>query len=50
VLVIKSRRIEWDGQVVHIREGKGYTGFWCRNQTEINHWEDLSVDGWIILG
>jgi hypothetical protein len=29
--------------------GEGYTGFWRGNLREINHLEDLGVDGRIIL-
>ena len=50
VLVIKSRRIGWDGHVVHMGEERGYIGFWCGNQRERDPSGDLSVGGWIILG
>ena len=29
--------------------GEGHIGFWWGNQTEIDHLEDLSIDGKIIL-
>jgi hypothetical protein len=29
--------------------GEAYTGFWCVNLRERDHWGDLGVDGRIIL-
>jgi len=29
---------------------RGCIGSWWGNRREIDHWGDLSVDGWIILG
>ena len=47
VRVIKWRRMRWAGHVV--RRG-GRIGSWCGNRRERDHWGDLGVDGWIILG
>jgi len=43
VRVIKSRRMIW------VRRG-GCIGSCWGNRSERDHWEDLGVDGWIILG
>jgi len=51
VQVIKSRRMRWAGHVVRMGEERGgCIGSWWRNQREGDHWGDLGVDGWIILG
>jgi len=34
---------------VLVRRG-GYIGSWWGNRREGDHWGDLGVDGWIILG
>ena len=31
-------------------EERGCTGSWWGNRRERDHWGDLGVDGWIILG
>jgi hypothetical protein len=52
VRVIKSRRMRWAGHValmVRMRRG-GYIGSWWGNRRVRDHWGDLGVDGWIILG
>jgi len=36
-------------QHVWVRRG-GYIGSWWGNRREGDHWGDLGVDGWIILG
>ena len=49
VRVIKSRRMRWAGYVVHMGDERGGIGSWG-NRREGDHWGDLGVDGWIILG
>jgi len=48
VRVIKSR-MRWAGHVACMLEERGI-GSWWGNQREGDHWGDLGVDGWIILG
>jgi len=50
VRVIKSRRMRWAGHVARMGEEIGSVGSWWGNQREGDHWGDLGVDGWIILG
>jgi hypothetical protein len=50
VRVIKSRRMRWAGHVVRMGEERGCIGSWWGNRRERDHWGDLGVDGWIILG
>jgi len=50
VQVIKSRRMRWAGHVARIGEERGCIGSFCGNRKEGDHWGDLGVDGWIILG
>ena len=50
VWVIKSRRMRWAGHVARMGEERGCIGSWWGNQREGDHWGDLGVDGWIILG
>jgi hypothetical protein len=50
VRVIKSRRMRWAGHVARIGEERGCIGSWWGNRRERDHWGDLGVDGWIILG
>jgi len=50
VRVIKSRRIRWAGHVARMGEEKGCIGSCWGNRKEGDHWGDLGVDGWIILG
>ena len=48
--VIKSRRMIWAGHVARMGEERGCIGSCWRNRREGDHWGDLGVDGWIILG
>jgi len=51
VRVIKSKRMRWVGHVARMGEKRGvYIGSCWGNRREGDHWADLSVDGWIILG
>ena len=50
VRVIKSRRLRWAGHVARMGEEKGCVGPWWGTRRERDHWGDLGVDGWIILG
>jgi len=50
VRVIKSRRMRWAGHVARMGEERGCIGFWWGNRREGDHWGDLGVYGWLILG
>ena len=50
VRVIKWRRMRWAGHVPRMGEERGRIGSWWGNRRERDHWGDLGVDGWIILG
>jgi len=50
VWVIKSRRMRWAGYVAGMGEDGGCIGSWWGNRKERDHWGDLGVDRWIILG
>ena len=50
VRVIKSRRMRWAGHVARMDEERGCIESWWENRREGDHWADLGVDGWIILG
>jgi len=49
VRVIKSRMI-WAGHVVRMGEDRGVYSVLLGKPEGRNHWGDLGVDGWIILG
>jgi len=42
--------MRWVGHVARMGEERGCTGSWWGNGKEGDHWRDLVVDGWIILG
>ena len=48
--VIKSRRMRWAGHVARMGEDRGVYRFLVGKPEGRNHWGDLDVDGWIILG
>ena len=50
VRVIKSRRMRLAGHMARMGEERGCIGSWWGNCREGDHWGDLGVDGWIILG
>ena len=50
VRVIKSRRMRWAWHVARMGLERGCIGSWWGNRREGDHWGDLGVDGWIILG
>ena len=50
VRVMKSIRMRWAGHVARMGEERGCIGSWWGNWRERDHWGDLGVDGWIILG
>ena len=48
--VIKSRRMRWAGHVARIGEERGCIGSCWGNRRERDHWGDLGLNGWVILG
>ena len=50
VRVIKPRRMRWAGHVARMGEERGCIGSQWGNRRVRDHWGDLGVDGWIILG
>ena len=48
--VLKSRRKRWAGHVARMGEERGCIWSWWGKRREGDHWGDLGVDGWIILG
>jgi hypothetical protein len=50
VPVIKSRRMRWAGHVARMGEETGVCRVLVGKPEGKNHWVDLGVDGWIILG
>ena len=50
VRVVKSRIMRWAGHVARTGEERGCIGSCWGSRREGDHWGDLGVDGWIILG
>ena len=50
VRVIKSRRMRWVAHVARMGKERGAYRILVGNRKERDHWGDLGVDGWIILG
>ena len=50
VWVIKSRRMRWAGHVARMGEERGVYRVLSGKPEGGDHWGDLGVDGWIILG
>jgi len=50
VQVIKSRRMRWAGHVARMGEERGCKGSCWGNRRKRDHWGDLGLDRWIILG
>ena len=51
VRVIKWRRMRWAGYVARMGEERGvYRVLGGGNRRERDHWGDLGLDGWILLG
>jgi len=50
VLVIKSRRMRWAGHVARMGEERGTYRVLVGKPEGRDHWRDLGVDEWIILG
>ena len=50
VRVIKSRRMRWAEHVACMGEERGVCRVFVGKPEGRNHWGDLGVDGWIILG
>jgi len=50
VRVIKSRRLRWAGHVARMGEERAVYRILVGKPEGRNHWGDLGVDGWIILG
>jgi len=42
--------MRWVGHVARMGKERRCIGSWWRNLREGDHWGDLGVDGWIILG
>jgi hypothetical protein len=45
----KSKRMRWAGHVARMEKEEVHTGFWWKDLRLTDHFEDLDVDGKIIL-
>ena len=50
VRVIKSRRMRWAGHLARMGRDRGVYSILVGKPEERDHWGDLGLDGWIILG
>ena len=50
VQVIKSRRMRWARHVARMGAERGCIGSCWGNRRKGDHWGDIGIDGWIILG
>jgi len=50
IIYLRSSRMRWAGHVARMGEERGCIGSCWGNRREGDHWGDLGVDGWIILG
>jgi len=50
VRAIKSRKMRWARHVARMGKERGCIGSWWGSRWERDHWGDLGVDGWGILG
>jgi len=50
VRVTKERRMRGAGNVAHMEEKRGIIVSWWGNRRGGDHWGDLGIDGWIIIG
>ena len=49
-ILLLLRIMRWAGHVARMGEERGCIGSWWGNRREGDHWGDVGVDGWIILG
>jgi hypothetical protein len=49
IRVIKSRRMRWAGHVERMRERRGAYRFWWGNLRDRDHFENLGVNGRVML-
>jgi len=50
VRVIKLIRMRWAGYVLRMLRRGGCIGYWWGNRREGDHWGDIGINVWIILG
>ena len=49
-ITVSYLRMRWAGHVARMGEERGCIGSWWGNRREGDHWGDLGIEGWIILG
>lgn len=47
--MIKSKKMRWLGHVARMEEIKMHTKFWSKHRKGRDHFEDLGIDGRMIL-